>query len=183
MKIPNNNIQSGQGRTLLLALMLLFALLPACVAGTSLKTVQAVPNEADGTFTLYLHGCRYPSDIENIAILVDAASPYRFELFALPAAYKVKTGLAGSEAAAEAQKFIRCSIYDAGQSVMRRIVDPSGRTLAFELKPIYARLEMGAEEVLLSDYVLRDGQVRVYLRLDPNVERMRRHDVPAMGDK
>jgi hypothetical protein len=156
--------------------------LASCAAGARLDTVAADPRDAEGTFTLYLHGCRYFNDIENMALLADSTAPYRFDLFASPTVYRTKTGVAGSDAVAEARAFFRCNINDTGRILMRRIVGPSGRTIAFELKPLYTSLEMGADEVLLSDYFLHGNEVRVHFRLDPDVERMQRFDIPGLAD-
>ena len=167
----------------LLASATMLALLCSCMAGIRLRTSEARPDDAGGTYTVYFQGCRYSNDIETMALLVDASAPYRIDLVTLPTSYRVRTGLEGAAAMHEAKVFIRCSIYDTGRSLVRRIVDPSGRTIAYEVKPLYSPLELGADEVLLTDYVLHDGLVRVYLRLDPRVERMRQFDRPGRGDK
>lgn len=166
-----------------LAAVLLGVALGACAVGTRLDTGTARPNEVTGTFSVYLYGCRYPSDIETMALLVDQTTPYPFDLVVLPASYRTKTGLAGPDALSEAAAFVQCGIYATGAHVLRSISDPAGKTIAFEIKPLYPRLEMGAEEVLFSDYFLRDDRVRAYFKLNPQVERIRNFDVRSTGDR
>lgn len=150
------------------------ALLTACVAGTRLDTGGALPAEASGRYRLYLYGCLHPQDLENMALLVDETSALAFELFASPTSYRVEHGLTGPEALSRAEAFIHCNIADTGRNLLRRISDPAGRTIAFEVKPLFSPLEMGRSEVLDSTYYLDNGRIRIYLTLDPWVERAQR---------
>jgi hypothetical protein len=167
---------------LLLGILLPMVFLDGCAVGARLDTRIAQPADISGTYTVYLHGCRYPSDIETMALLVDTAGPYPVDLIAPPASYRKTEPLAGPEALATAAKFVQCGIYATGVHVLRGIADPAGKVIAFEVKPLYPPLEMGAEEVLYSDYFLRDGRVRAFFQLAPQVERVRRHDIPSSGD-
>lgn len=155
-------------------------LLLACSAGSlRLSTGPARPADMAGTYRLYLYGCRSSADIENMALLVNESSPHRFRLFTLDTAYRVRHGLSGANALDEADRFIRCSIYDTGASVLRTVLDPDGNVAAFELKPLYLWSEMGKDEVLQTDYFLRNGTITVYITLDPQVERIRKYDIPG----
>ena len=145
--------------------------LAACSFGARLSTETALPADVQGTYTLYLHGCRYPADLENVVLLVDRSSPLRFELFARETAYRVRDGLPGDQALAEASRFIACSRFDIGMSALSRIIGPDGRTLGFELRPLYSPMEFGSYDVQLNSYVLRGDRVTVYIGLDPNIER------------
>jgi hypothetical protein len=149
--------------------VVLILTLQACVAGMQ----QLVPRSADpaslkGTYTLMLYGCRYPDDLENMAILVDESGPYRFDIYSLDSMYKVKKGLSGPQALSEANTFVTCSMNTVWQSVLRTIPDGTGKTVGYELKPIYR--EITPHEALLSSYTLKDGKVTAYIQLDPSLE-------------
>lgn len=173
--------QPRSSKRVLAAILVLLAISAlSCISGTRLRSVAARPGDAQGTYTVLLHGCRYGNDLETMALLVDRTSPYRFRIVDLPSSTKTLPSLTADQAAKEAEAFIRCSIYNRGKILFRRILDPLGETIAFEVKPLYSRIEMGAEEVVLSDYFLHGDEVRVYLRLDPAVEREQQLDINAI---
>jgi hypothetical protein len=143
--------------------------LQACVPGAQLIPKSADPAEIKGTYTLILYGCRYADDLENIAILVDEKYEHPLEIYALDAMYKVKKGLSGQQALNEAKTFITCSMQPVWQSVMRRIPDDLGKTVGYEVKPLYR--DISPPEVLVSSYSLKDGKVTAYFNLDPSAKR------------
>jgi hypothetical protein len=144
-----------------------FLTLQAC-AGMQLTPKSADPSEIKGTYTLILYGCKYTSDIENMAILVDDNSEYPVDIYDIDGMYKTKKGLSGSQALSEANTFIKCSSYTFWSTVLRRI-SVNGRTIAYELKPLYRSLDFGVPEVLLSTYSLKNSKVSAYIRLDNSV--------------
>jgi len=147
--------------------------LQACVSGARLLAKPADPAEVQWTYTLLLYGCRYPDDLENMAILVQENGPYPVEIYAPDFMYKVKKGLPAPQALAEAEAFIQCSFHKFWMSVLRKIPDEAGRTIGYEVKPLYVPWEVGVPEVLLSSYSLKDGKVTAYILLDPLVEKRR----------
>jgi hypothetical protein len=80
------------------AYLVVILTLQACVAGIQLVPKSADPTDLKGTYTLILYGCRYPDDLENMAILVDEGGRYPVEVYALDSMYKVKKGLSGPQA-------------------------------------------------------------------------------------
>jgi len=153
------------------AAVLSASLLAGCSFGTRLETTPAMPTDAAGTYRLYLYGCHYPADTENMALLVDERAPYRFDLFVLDTSYRTRENRSGADALAEANTFVRCSTETVWKTVFRKIVDPAGKTIAFELKPLYDPLRMGMDEVLQSNYALTDGTVTVYIKRNPLLRR------------
>ena len=167
-----NNSRTRVRRCLIFTAAVLAAIMLAgCSFGTRLQTDTALPADAAGTYRLYLYGCHFPDDLEIMALLVDQAAPYPFDLYVPDTSYRVNPDLSGPAALAEANTFIRCSHFDLWRTVFRRIVDPAGRTIAFELKPLYYPMQVGGDEVLLTNYTLKDGTVTVYIRLDPLLKR------------
>jgi hypothetical protein len=159
-------------RTIFVATLCLVAAwtLQAGAAGRQLAPKPADPAEIKGTYNLILYGCRYPDDLENMAILVNEDSPYPLEVYALDGMYKVKKGLPGPQALSEANTFLNCSAYTVWQTVLRSIPDGAGKTVGYELKPLYRSWEVRVPEPLLSSYTLKDGKVTAYIRLDPLLE-------------
>jgi hypothetical protein len=152
---------------LLSTFVLVLMMLQACVAGRQLRTEAAVPANVQGTYDLYLYGCRYSDDIENAAILIGDSSRYPFEIFALDSLYKVKRGLPAGQALAEANTFLRCSFHTIWQTRLRGISDDAGNTIGFDLVPRYDPLELGIADVMLLSYTLKNGRVTAYIRVDP----------------
>ncbi len=145
--------------------------LSACTAtaGKHLNTGPADPKEVTGTYTLLLYGCRYPDDLENVAILDKEGGPYTFEIYALASRYKIKSGLTADEALREAGQFITCSVSYQG-SRMSKISDPAGAIIGYEVRPLYSPVRFGMYDVLNIQYVMREGRITVYISLDPTVE-------------
>jgi hypothetical protein len=153
-------------------LVLAFALaLQACSAGKQLATESADPAQLTGTYTLLLYGCHYPEDVKNLAILVREGGRYPVEIYDIPTSYQVRPGLPGPEALKQADSFVRCSTRRVFQAQVRGILDDSGGTIGYEMRPLYFPLEFGQADVLLVSYSLQNGVVTAYIKLDPDVER------------
>jgi len=157
--------------TALVGVLIICAMLQSCAAGTQLQTSPAGVAEVQGRFDLYLYGCHYPADIENVAILVRENQGKPFEIYSLSTSYKIVKGLPSGDALDQADKFVRCSFRDVWHTRLDRIQDGSGGTLGFELRPLYMPIEFTFPDVLITSYTLKDGNVRAYIRLDPTVER------------
>lgn len=155
------------------ALLLALSTPHASAAGKQLKTESAGQASITGTFTALLYGCRYPDDIENAAILVAEGSRYPVEIYALETRYKVKKGLDAQKALAEANAFVKCGVHTVWQTQIRRIRDDDGGTIGYEVRPLYFPYDVGAADVLLISYALKDGKVRAYIRLTPEMEKRR----------
>jgi hypothetical protein len=158
------------------ALLFTISALQAPAAGKQLRTESADRAAVKGAYTMLLYGCRYPDDIENAAILVTEGSKYPVEIYALDTRYKVKKGVSAQQALDEADTFVRCSVHTVWQTQVRRIRDESGGTIGYEVRPLYFPYDVGAADVLLISYALKDGKVRVYIRLTPEMENRRNSD-------
>jgi hypothetical protein len=167
------NVKQNEFIVRALALVMLAAVIPACVPGKQLLAQAALPNEVSGSYTLLLYGCHYPSQPNNVAILVKEDSRYPLEIFDIDASYRVKKGVPAQEALAEANAFVRCSTHTIWMTELKRIPDDAGGTVGFELRPLYVPLEFGFPDVMLISYALKDGRVRAYIRMDRHLERDR----------
>ncbi len=153
------------------SVLLVTIMLQACTAGTQLRTSPAFAADVQGRYDLYLYGCHYPADIENVAILVKENNGKPFEIYSLSTSYRIVSGLSAGEAMEQAEKFVRCSFRDVWHTKLDRIEDGAGDTLGFELRPLYMPIEFAFPDVLMTSYTLKNGSVRAYIRLDPMVER------------
>jgi len=152
-------------------ILVLAAMLQGCMAGKQLMTGPADPSEIKGTYTLLLYGCHYPTQIQDVAILVDEAGRYPVSIYDLDTSYTVKKGIPAGQALSEAERFVRCSTNRIWRTEMRKILDDSGGTIGYEIRPLYMPVEFGIPDVIQVSYSLQKGEVRAYIKLFPDVER------------
>jgi len=167
------NVKQIKSIVSVLALVILAAAIPACVPGKQLLARGALPEEVTGSYTLMLYGCRYPSQPDNVAILVKEDGRYPFEIFDIDTSYTIKKGVPAQEALEAANSFVRCSTHIIWMTELRKIPDDAGGIVGFELRPLYSPLEFGFPDVMLISYSLKDGKIRAYIRLDRRAERDR----------
>ena len=137
--------------------------------GNHLRIEAAKPSEVTGIYTLYLYGCRYPDDLENVALLYREGGPYAIEIYAPDSRYKVKTGLPAEEALKQAEQFVKCNVHYQ-DTRFSKIPDPAGNIIGYEVRALYPPIRYGMYDVLDVQYVAGDNKVVVYIKLDPAVE-------------
>jgi len=150
-----------------------------------LRTEVANVAEIQGSFTMILYGGRFLDDVETIAILDVEGDQFHFEPYAPDFDFKVKKGIPAKEALSEAQKFV--SFHNAfWRSQLSRILDNNGKTIGYELRPLYHHFVYGTSDVMDVYYWLKEGgRVKVTIRLDSEIEKMIRfpggNGVPGGG--
>jgi hypothetical protein len=124
-----------------------------------------------GNYTLILYGAMHGEDLETIALLDYEGDDITFEPYARKYNYEIKTHVQDDEALAEAVKFIKWyPSYVRYQ--LSSITDREGKILGYEVRPIYLAISTyGYSDVLRVYYYLIDKKVKVYISLDPAVER------------
>ena len=137
-----------------------------------LKTEAANPADVQGTFTLLLYGCSSRDDLANVAILDKEGDPYSFEIYAPDFSYTIKAGLNAAEALREAERFVRCNI-QSDRSLLRRVLNPAGTGIGFELRPLYSVGTFGRDDILDVRYVIKDRKIVVHIKIDPAIEQQR----------
>jgi hypothetical protein len=150
--------------------MLMTIALQSCMTGVQLGITSVDRSDISGTYTLLLHGCHYPDQIDNVAILVSDKSRYPLEIYDLGTSFKVNKGVPSRQAVVEADEFVRCSFHKIWQTRISKILDDSGGTMGYEFRPLYDVIEFGTPDVLMISYALKDGKVRAYIRKIPQVE-------------
>jgi hypothetical protein len=147
----------------------------ACAGAKPLKTETADPVEIKGTFTVIFYGGAYADDLETVAILDTEGDQYSFEPFAPDFDYVTKKGLSAGEALAAAEKFIRFhpSFW---RTQLIKIIDPEGKSIGFELKPLYIPFIYGTSDVLDVYYwPKKEGKIKVTIKLKPSLETLKFH--------
>jgi hypothetical protein len=158
-------------------IMLIFSLLCitllalSCTPGVRLNYQGTQASEVTGTYTVIFYGCNFLDDPETIAFLDKEGDQYTFEPYAPDFKYRVKKGIDGKDALAEAMKFVSCNTAFR-RSQLSRILAPNGDTLGYEVRPLYQSFVYGADDVLYTDYRLKDHKVIIYVRLIPSIQMM-----------
>jgi hypothetical protein len=135
-----------------------------------LRAEEAKASDITGTYTLILYGGNYPDDLETIAILDREGDRYNFEPYAPDFEYRVKKGEPAKKALREAEKFVSFH-YSFLRSQISRIIDNKGKTIGYEVRPLYQPLTFGISDVLDVYYLLKEGgRVKVLIRLKRSVE-------------
>ena len=148
-----------------------FLTIISCVHGIYLRTEGATVAEISGTYTLILYGGRYSNDIETIAILDKEDDKHTFEVYAPEFDYKIKRGVPAKEALEEAERFVKFH-RSFWQSRLSKIIDPTGYTIGYEIRPLYYPSDYGYTDVLDVRYVIQESKVIVTINLIPEVRRM-----------
>jgi hypothetical protein len=140
-----------------------------CAGGAGLRTQVVQSQEVEGSYTLILYGARYSDDIQTLAILDLEADGYTFKVYAPDFDYKIRKGVPAKEALAEAVQFV--SFHRSFQRPrISRIMDLQGRTIGYEVRPLYHTIDFPYSDVLDVHYGLAGGEVTVRIRLIPEVE-------------
>lgn len=149
----------------------------------SLRTEEAKPGDISGTYTLLLYGARFSDDLETVAIFDLEGDKYHFDIYAPDFDYKVKKGLSAKDALAEAQKFV--SFHNSFfKSILSRILDNDGKTIGYELRPLYYPFVYGISDVLDVHYFIKEGgRIKVFIKLEPSIERLRFPAGTGHGDR
>lgn len=135
-----------------------------------LDTENVKSIDVTGTFTLIFYGGRYSNDFETVAFLDLEGDDYTFEPYAPEFDYRVKKGVPAKEAFKEAEQFVS-QHPDFSRSLLSRILDKKGKTIGYELRPLYYPLRFGVSDILDIDYWIKDGKIKIIIRLIPSVER------------
>ena len=151
------------------ALIVVFTI-QGCNLGTQLLTETADPKGIEGTYDLFLYGCRYPNDIQHAAFLITPDKASIVQLYVPATSYKVKRAVPADQALAEANTHVRCGVRTVEAVRVHRIPDGSGGTLGFEILPRYPATDVGGMDPLFVDYALKDGKITVYIKLSPASE-------------
>jgi hypothetical protein len=141
------------------------------IGGQSLVTDVAEYSEITGMYSLILYGAGHGNDMETIAILDKEDDLYTIEPYAPADRYSIKKNLSSKEALDEAESFI--SWHPLFQSYqLRKVINQRGTAIAYELRPLYRPETFGVDDVIETNYTLKNKKVTVSVALLPSVEQI-----------
>jgi hypothetical protein len=158
--------------------VLLFPLLVcSCLGGTLLGTGALGGDVIEGEFRLILYGGNHQGDRETIVMLDVEGDPYTVVPYAPQFAYTISEGVEARAALDQASHFLQTQM-EYGRSMVRRVFDAEGTTIAYEIRPLYKPTRYGVPDLLDVQYLLQDDRtVLAYVSL-----RMRPLDVEQLND-
>lgn len=135
------------------------------------------PQEVTGTYTLILYGGRHGNDVETLAILSREGSGYTFVMNAPDFDYKVIAGMPAADALKRAEESVLFHPYT-WRASLSPIVAPDGRTVGYEMRPLYQTTIFGESNIMDVQYAFRGAHIYVSVYLHPHVRRQLDGDDP-----
>jgi hypothetical protein len=162
----------------LLAVCAVSVILASCATRNYLRTEESNSIEMKKTYSLILYGGRFSDDMETLAILDKEGDKYKFIVYAPDYDYRIKRKVPAKEALKEAEKFVRFH-HSFRRSLLSRILDQSGATIGYEVKPLYFPVDTGFSDVIDVYYRIEGKTVIVKVRLSSEAEdRLFERDTP-----
>ena len=157
------------------ALFFVFGGVNAHAANKSLKLELTDLSEIKGTFTVILYGTARFEGLETTTFLDIEGDEYTFEPYASEFEFKTEKGLQTTEAVKIAEKFVS-SHPNFSRLQWAKILDNNGKTIGYELKPLYHPLSYGMSDVTIVTYYQKNGKIEIRVRLESSVEQQLRND-------
>jgi len=151
-----------RSRILFLLLLLFFIIINySCATEKYLKTSRIMDTDVSGIFTVIYYGYNsHRSDPKTVAILDLEGDQYTFVPSAHDYEYVIKKRVPAKEALEDSRFLItRQSYYF--KSRLSKILDDSGQTIGYELRPLYQTHVYGRADILDIRYRIRENKVFV----------------------
>jgi len=150
--------------TAFLALLLIIS--SGCAAGQSLRAVQVQGiGDTTGLYALTLYHEAEYFGLKTIALLVPEGNGYSLTPYAPAYNYTTIRNISGREGLQVAVAFISKN-RDYTNYEIRKISDPGGKTVGFEIRPLYDATVEGRSDVMWVEYGLSNGgAVNVHIHL------------------
>jgi hypothetical protein len=156
--------------TIILTLVL-FSLCSCAGGGSGLRTQEITdPSGVSGRYTLVLFNDPAYIGLRAVGFLSAEGSGYTITPYASSDMYTSTYGMDGQEALQAAVSFVRKNP-SFTRAVVSGILDPSGRTIGYEVRPMFSPLDYGAEDVMSITYMLKGpGTVEVHIDVIESVQ-------------
>jgi hypothetical protein len=154
------------------ALTAMIMVASGCAGGKALRT-QWIQDDAEitGLFTLILYSDMQYASLRTLAFLSSEGSGYSLSPYVPSFDYSVTNNVSGQEALREALAFISSKNPNYESPEIRRILDPAGKIIGYEVRPLYNPVAYGISDVLSTGYfLLPGGSVRVIINLSQEVK-------------
>jgi hypothetical protein len=144
-------------------------MLASCATGHYLRTEESSAIEMKKNYRLILYGGRFSDDMETLAILDMEGDKFEFIVYAPAHDYHIKRKVPAKEALKDAEKFVRFH-HSFRRSLLSRILDQSGATIGYEVRPLYFPADVGFSDVIDVYYTIAGKTVIAKIRLRPEAE-------------
>jgi len=149
--------------TAFLALLLIVS--SGCAGGQPLTAVQVQGiGDTAGLYTLTLYREAQYGGLKTIAFLVPEGNGYSLVPYAPAYDYTTISNVGGQEGLRRAIAFISNNPTYTNYEI-RRISDPMGKTVGYEVRPLYDATANGRSDVMWLEYGLNGGTVNVHIHL------------------
>lgn len=151
-----------------LSIYFIFFISPA--NAISLDTKEVPDTEIKGVFDVILYGSRHANDLETIAFLDPIDDEYAIQIYAPDFDYRIDKSKDSKVALDIARKFTswhRSFV----RHIYSKIITPDGKTVGYEVKPLYLPFEFGRSDVFDISYRLDGKKVIITIKLFESVER------------
>jgi hypothetical protein len=135
--------------------------LASCLEGVRLSTpgMESAAGVA-GIYRLILYGANHQDDLETVAILDLEGDGYEMAPRAPEFNYALYTGVEARRAFEAAGHFVGSHRHFHGV-LMKRVLDPSGTTIGYEVRPLYRPFVFGLADILDVDYFAKNKHEQV----------------------
>lgn len=147
----------------------------AYAANKSLELKLIDPSEIKGMCTVILYGTARFEGLETTAFLDVEGDAYTLEPYAPEFEFKTEKGLQAAEAIKKAEKFVS-NHQNFSRLQWAKILDNNGKTVGYELKPLYHPLSYGISDVTIITYYQKNGKIEIRVRLESSIEQQLHND-------
>lgn len=150
---------------LLISVVLLMLCSCATMKGKALRTMP-VEERADimGLYTTIFYGRHYAEEADAVVIMDLEGDEYTFVPKGRIMDFETLKSITAAEAFYESEPFFDLHAAYSGKSAVRRILNPEGRTIGYEIRPFYLPSYYGKEDVVIPEYRMsKEG--RIYFRV------------------
>ncbi|HXX53503.1 MAG TPA: hypothetical protein VEI28_02925 [Thermodesulfovibrionales bacterium] len=172
MGLPCREVMKSKlGRTVIMScLASLLVIFGGCAGGQSLKAVQVQGiGDSAGPYVLTLYHEAQYGGLKTMAFLVPQGNGYTLTPYAPGYAYTTIRNVGGQEGLQQAIVFISKNPVYVNYEI-RRILDPGGNTVGFEIRPLYDPTANGRSDVMWVEYGLSGGgAVNAHIHLYQNI--------------
>ncbi|MGD1075952.1 MAG: hypothetical protein ABR903_07735 [Thermodesulfovibrionales bacterium] len=148
----------------------MFLLSSGCAGSTLLKTQAAQDERITGRYDLILLQDKNYESLKTVAFLDLRGDGYSLVPYAPDYEYAVTRDMSGQEALHGALAFLRGHQLFVDYRI-RRILDPLGTTIGYEIRPLYDFTAYGVSDVMTVSYKLVEkGVVQIHINLLQSVQ-------------
>jgi hypothetical protein len=155
----------------ILITLVLFLVCSCAGGGSGLRTQEVTdPAGISGRYTLILFNDPAYIGLRTVGFLSAEGSGYTITPYVSSDMYTSTPGMSGQEALQAAVSFVQKNP-SFTRAVVSGILDPSGRTIGYEVRPMFSPIDYGAEDVMSITYMLKGpGTVEAHVDVIERVQ-------------